>query len=1320
MRTSTNAVASPNAPTKVIGANSSFRLAEGLVEPFVGPRPFEASDDDAVRFFGRQAEAHDLKSLIIANSELLVYAPSGAGKTSLLNARVIPELMKQDVEVLPPVRVGAPRQPSAEAASNIYVYNMMMWWAEEDRSHPVVEGDPSSLTIAEALAAWRARSSWVQRERPLRARVVVFDQFEELFVRYPERWRDRRGFFEQVRDALVGTLLFRPGDLDDSMAARLLERLRNGDDPVSGRLRTLPGARSLLEEDPEDGAAETLRPILNRLVQGSSVYDEGAFSGVTLSDDVRDMVKQNPVSRNVMRLNRLLLEAAFPQEVPRSVEGDPLLRVVFSMRQDYIAELDPYVAILPDRLRTRFHLDRLREGAALQAVVGPVSRTRRRFADGVAEALVKDLLERTYKNSSGDVLTAPGEFVEPVQLQVVCQRLWSRLNRDEMVITAERLKSSPNVDESLREFYEECVAKAVAGTEVSERALRRWFGEELITPAGTRGTLFWNEQAKTCGSMPTNVVEEIQKLYLVRDERRSNGRWFELAHDRFVRPILESNAAWKAAQASRPVDQRAQWLEARAAEWRQNKSRTEYLLGRADTEVAQRFVHQAKSEGVEFSNDVRDLIEASAAQVRAEEQRLRAEEARARADHALAARKRLLLYIGCLCVAVLALFFLWREADAAKNAARAGRDADTASRRASDLYRANEMSGALSWYKDALNKYERTNDAAGKAAALTSMAEIDFRHGRYDAAQKGFSRAMKLWLEAGSGFDAERSACLNLFADHYYEQGRFEDALPLYDQALKIERDAGLYGFPTASAAGTGSDGPGDKDFQEGLARKVAGRGVTAISLGNLATCQLNQKRPQYEVGSLSQQSKVLRDALDSLGRYTAAEPLFDQALQVCFRVYGARDPQTARALLDLGKLYAKQGKYQRAEMLLTRGWEVLASAAPGNGPEAEQRKTLRRLEAAETLAGLYLSQGRLEDAERLYKASLEERQRLPLPAEGAALPKPIVASGPFLDGTDSLPPDFANARGVAECRRGLASCFRTQGRLAAAIAEYQLAMQRSEPQAGGRDPNYAMSIIGLANALRDAGRGDEAEQKYDEAITILERERGTSHPDTAHAYNNKGMLLGRRGGRFAKAEELFKAALDNRVAALGPGHPSVAYSYYGLAIACRVDQQFKRAEPLFQRAMEIRIKTLGSDHPDLALTYAELAILYHEQNRLDMAEALFERALAIHRNERRTHRERLDVAQRLATHGGDSSPRERVDMNAANYYPDAIPTFKNYAKLVRARGNAGQAEKLETIARSIESQEQPSDSPPAERDSTPAGRSQGARGRSGRGRRPH
>jgi WD40 repeat protein len=385
--------------------------------PFVGPRPFEPQDRDL--FFGRDREADELVSLIVAHRLVLVYAQSGAGKTSLLNAELVPRLVEEGFEVLPLARVRGllPEGISPHDVQNLYAFNSLMSWAEEGTSPARL----AQMSLADFLR---------QRERPhddrgLRSpRVIIFDQFEELFTFYPERWRDRAGFFQQVAEAL---------------------------------------------------------------------------------------------------------------------EADPLLRAAFVMREDYIAQLDPYSHLLPERLRIRYRLERLRRDAALAAVRGPLKDTDRSFAEGAAERLVEELLKVRVATASGDAVEVEGEFVEPVQLQVVCDSLWQSLPPGVAEITQEHLQAFGDINQALAGFYERSIRRAAHETGVKENDLREWFERSLITPAGTRGTVFRGRDET--GGIPNAAVDVLENLHLVRAELRAGARWYELNHDRFIEPIRSANAA---------------------------------------------------------------------------------------------------------------------------------------------------------------------------------------------------------------------------------------------------------------------------------------------------------------------------------------------------------------------------------------------------------------------------------------------------------------------------------------------------------------------------------------------------------------------------------------------------------------------------------------------------------------------------------------------------------------------------------------------------------------------------------------------------------
>lgn len=417
--------------------------------PFMGPRPFERADADL--FFGRTREVRELLSLVIAYRTVLVYAESGAGKSSLLNAALVPALEEQEgFEVLPVTRVSGIKADAAVASTprNVFAFNAVSHWVDSpsdtrevgastigaQRARWTVDAPGgkakagsialprqyTELSLAEFLSG---RPHAIGRDGDPTPRAIIFDQFEELFTLHPEHWRHREAFLEQVAQAL---------------------------------------------------------------------------------------------------------------------EEDDLLRVVFAMREEYLAEFDRYLSVLPRRL-ARFRLERLGFEGALAAVKGPVSKTARSLAPGVAERLVRELLKFRVEVGAEASVEVEGEFVEPVQLQVVCRTLWSGLPPDVTVIQQDHVKELGNVDEVLARFYSQAISSAAEKANVPERELRVWFERQFITRGGTRSTVYAT-RLFTAG-MPNSVIDELEARHLIRADWRAGARWYELTHDRLIGPIRASNRA---------------------------------------------------------------------------------------------------------------------------------------------------------------------------------------------------------------------------------------------------------------------------------------------------------------------------------------------------------------------------------------------------------------------------------------------------------------------------------------------------------------------------------------------------------------------------------------------------------------------------------------------------------------------------------------------------------------------------------------------------------------------------------------------------------
>ncbi len=243
----------------------------------------------------------------------------------------------------------------------------------------------------------------------------------------------------------------------------------------------------------------------------------------------------------------------------------PELRVVFSVREEYIAELEPYASVLPRNPRARLRLERLIESTAKQAISGPVGNVGFKFDENLLNRLVKQLL-----HISPNV---EGQFVEPVQLQVVCQSIWQNfarakglesfegnLTKEELdtrfpdlprVITETDVNAAQSVDDALCEYYENVIKVATdtrnltnEGRETTkEGQLREWIDKVLITAEGRRGAAF--EATLGVYSVSEFSLGVIIDKYLVRLEQRGEAKWYELTHDRFIEPVKKANLKWR-------------------------------------------------------------------------------------------------------------------------------------------------------------------------------------------------------------------------------------------------------------------------------------------------------------------------------------------------------------------------------------------------------------------------------------------------------------------------------------------------------------------------------------------------------------------------------------------------------------------------------------------------------------------------------------------------------------------------------------------------------------------------------------------------------
>jgi hypothetical protein len=227
-----------------------LKMQHLIDNPYIGPRTF--NEGEGHLFFGREREARDLLSLVMAERLVAFYAQSGAGKSSLINTRLLPGLRQAGFEILPVGRVHGNLPEAITDVDNIFVFNLILS-LDRNQHQPV---SFTRTTLSEYLRQHQAEAKDGSRP-PEKPCALIVDQFEEIFTTNLEYWEKREDFFHQVRQAM---------------------------------------------------------------------------------------------------------------------NANPMLWIILSVREDYLAPLEPYARLLPGKLRTRFYMRRLSHKPALQAIERPAER----------------------------------------------------------------------------------------------------------------------------------------------------------------------------------------------------------------------------------------------------------------------------------------------------------------------------------------------------------------------------------------------------------------------------------------------------------------------------------------------------------------------------------------------------------------------------------------------------------------------------------------------------------------------------------------------------------------------------------------------------------------------------------------------------------------------------------------------------------------------------------------------------------------------------------------------------------------------------------
>ena len=396
--------------------------------PWLGLLPF--SQETQRFFFGRDAEIREIFLRVRNETLTVLFGQSGYGKTSLLNAGLIPKLR---AAAFRPVLLRLRFEKEDSALTDQVRSALALACADETESVETLLSRWGAATLWECLHDPTLRPEQLALWPP----VLIFDQFEEVF--------------------------------------------------------TL-------------GATQRSRTEIE------------AFA-----TEIADLVENRPPSSLQTRLEGNVKLTAELDYSPSP------LRVIITLREDFLSSLESWKAAMPSLMRNRMALHLLRGPHAWEAVVRPGRLDGRNLvSDEVGAQIVRVIARRAPDTPLEEI-----EAVPPL-LSLLCDEL-NRARNGAPQITAELVEQKHG--DILHQFYSRCF-------EGFAPAVRNFVEDRLVTVGGHRNLVAREDAEAELNRAgvptPAGVLDKLLSRRLLSVEERGGTQRIEITHDVLAPLVKES------------------------------------------------------------------------------------------------------------------------------------------------------------------------------------------------------------------------------------------------------------------------------------------------------------------------------------------------------------------------------------------------------------------------------------------------------------------------------------------------------------------------------------------------------------------------------------------------------------------------------------------------------------------------------------------------------------------------------------------------------------------------------------------------------------
>ena len=478
-------------------------VAANLPRRYPGLKPFDRNQSAV--FHGRREDAQRLTNLIVRERLVVLFAKSGIGKTSMLQAGVAPQLEAQDFL---PIFL---RVDKTDALLSDNLGEIL------SKSPQVGHHDPTGLRPGLRQTLWEQMKRLEFDLDGLPATpVLVFDQFEEVFT-LAHSEASRRQFLLELAD------------------------LANEAVPEAVRADLLAGLQDA-----------------------------------------------SPLSAELMHW----------------WERQPELRVVISIRSDFLHLLDDISPLIPGILRNRYQLQPLNRKQAQLAIEAPAKAPGAYasppfvYRPDAMQGIIDFLAGRTSSDAGQEVnglsLLKKQDEIESFNLQILCQHVEHQIIEERRPAGFEVVPAyyggHQGLEAEIRDFYQKQLQQlpdiysrktGLVVVDVIDFVGKAQclIEEDLVTPIGRRCSMVDDFLTNKWG-VTHDFLDTLVDSRLLRKELRLDDFYYEISHDTLLPAVIESRDARRQRQ---QADEEKVRLQAELVEEATRRERVESELRTART-----------------------------------------------------------------------------------------------------------------------------------------------------------------------------------------------------------------------------------------------------------------------------------------------------------------------------------------------------------------------------------------------------------------------------------------------------------------------------------------------------------------------------------------------------------------------------------------------------------------------------------------------------------------------------------------------------------------------------------------------------------------